>query len=246
MVKRLEGVPLGPTVTSMTYAEERKEEAKIIMRNERTQEEVAALEEEKAAEREKVELEAKAIEEEKERRKVLRELRAKKRELQRRAAAEEQAKREKQAAAAAEMTQHQSQSGEQESQPSVPTATATPETSSGSTEPPRIDPNDPAFPDALIRTGSVSEPPEPDDDDEETTEVDENMSQLSQILEVVVPDNELRDAPLPRIPSHTQRHHRIRRTASVAIAPRGGGAQWNHTVDGEETGRGPAGQEDPR
>ncbi|KAH3714123.1 hypothetical protein Pelo_19369 [Pelomyxa schiedti] len=96
----------------------------------------------------------------------------KKRELQRRAVAEEQAKREKQAAAAAEMAQHQSQSGEQESQPSVPTATATPDTSSGSTEPPRIDPNDPAFPDALIRTASVSEPPEPDDDDEETTEVD--------------------------------------------------------------------------
>ncbi|KAH3731824.1 hypothetical protein Pelo_17347 [Pelomyxa schiedti] len=232
MVKRLEG----PTVTSMTYAEERKEEAKIIsiarkhapqpvsrrktrgasdlmsmrrvcrrlhdlmgtvpfwiemcrhrygffeVRNERIQEEVAVLEEEKAAEREKAQLEAKAIEEEKERRKVLRELRAKKRELQRRAAAEEQAEREKQAAAAAEMTQHQSQSGEQESQPSVPTATATPETSSGSTEPPRIDPNDPAFPDALIRTGSVSEPPEPDDD-EETTEVDADEAAIpSQIV----------------------------------------------------------------
>ncbi|KAH3714107.1 hypothetical protein Pelo_19385 [Pelomyxa schiedti] len=65
----------------------------------------------------------------------------------------------------------------------------------------------------------------------------------------------LRDAPLPRIPSYTQRHHRIRRTAAgvggracccVAMAPPRGGAQWNHTVDGEETGRGPAGQEDPR
>ncbi|KAH3767017.1 hypothetical protein Pelo_1111 [Pelomyxa schiedti] len=171
------------------------------VRNEMTPEEVAALEEEKAVAREKAQLEAKAIEEEKERRKVLRErqeLRAKRRELQRRAVAEEQAEREKQAASTApEMTQNQSQSGEQDSQPSVdttattttttPTTPTTPETPSGSTGPPRIDPNDPAFPDALVPTISVPEPPDPDDDDEEEdAAVDADESAIPSKMEAVV------------------------------------------------------------
>ncbi|KAH3767018.1 hypothetical protein Pelo_1112 [Pelomyxa schiedti] len=130
------------------------------VRNEMTQEEVAALEEEKAAEREKAQLEAKAIEEEKERRKVLmerQELRAKRRELQRRAVAEEQAEREKQAASTApEMTQNQSQTTF-------------------------------SFLDALVPTISVPEPPEPDDDDEEEdAAVDADESGIPSKMEAVV------------------------------------------------------------